>query len=143
MKFTQKKCSIRLPKTKSANALRNHNFTLAYAPSYRVQSAADGKQTYRSCDTVLNSDLFSGFVCIRKEAVRTNWPTVALKPERKALKGWSGGDFVSVCSKIITESSPGNEVLELVEIVRATRSTTTGARTPVMAQGSFGRGYRR
>ena len=28
-------------------------------------------------------------VCIRNEAVRTNWPTAALKPERKALKGYS------------------------------------------------------
>jgi hypothetical protein len=26
-------------------------------------------------------------VCIRREAVRTNWPTAAQKPERKALKG--------------------------------------------------------
>jgi len=25
---------------------------------------------------------------MRKLAVRTNWPTVALKPERKALKGY-------------------------------------------------------
>ena len=24
---------------------------------------------------------------MRNEAVRTNWPTVALKPDRKALKG--------------------------------------------------------
>lgn len=28
-------------------------------------------------------------VCIRNEAVRTNWPTAAEKPERKALKGYS------------------------------------------------------
>jgi hypothetical protein len=34
-----------------------------------------------------NSALFSGLVWMRSEAVRTNWPTVALKPERKALKG--------------------------------------------------------
>ena len=26
-------------------------------------------------------------VCMRRLAVRTNWPTAALKPERKALKG--------------------------------------------------------
>jgi hypothetical protein len=26
-------------------------------------------------------------VCMRNEAVRTNWPTAAEKPERKALKG--------------------------------------------------------
>lgn len=58
----QKKCSINEPNTKSANA--------------------------RSCEMLSNSALFSGFVCMRSEAVRTNWPTVALKPERKALKGW-------------------------------------------------------
>jgi len=61
MKLTQKKCSIKLPKMKSANA--------------------------RSFDTVLNSVAFSGFVWIRKLAVRTNWPTVAEKPERNALNG--------------------------------------------------------
>ena len=31
--------------------------------------------------------MFSGLVCMRKLTVRTNWPTVAEKPERKALKG--------------------------------------------------------
>src|SRR4051812_12313769 len=36
---------------------------------------------------LLNSPRFSGFVCMRRLAVRTNWPTVALKPERKALNG--------------------------------------------------------
>jgi hypothetical protein len=61
MKLMQKKCNIKLPSTKSAKA--------------------------RSCDVDLNSSLFSGFVWIRKEAVSTNWPTVAEKPERKALKG--------------------------------------------------------
>jgi hypothetical protein len=61
MKLTQKKCSNKLPKTKSAKA--------------------------RSCEMLSNSDMFSGFVWMRSEAVRTNWPTVALKPERKALKG--------------------------------------------------------
>jgi hypothetical protein len=34
-----------------------------------------------------NSALFSGFVCILKLAVSTNWPTVALKPDKNALKG--------------------------------------------------------
>jgi hypothetical protein len=61
IKFTQKKCSNNEPSTKSANA--------------------------RSCEMFSNSALFSGFVWMRSEAVRTNWPTVALKPERKALKG--------------------------------------------------------
>jgi hypothetical protein len=30
-------------------------------------------------------------VCMRKEAVRTNWPTAAENPERKALKGCCAG----------------------------------------------------
>lgn len=64
MKLMQKKCRINEPKTKSANA--------------------------RSCEMFSNSALFSGLVWMRREAVRTNWPTVALKPERKALKGWVG-----------------------------------------------------
>jgi hypothetical protein len=38
---------------------------------------------------VPNSVLFSGFVWMRSEAVRTNWPTVALNPERKALNGYT------------------------------------------------------
>lgn len=29
-------------------------------------------------------------VCMRREMVRTNWPTQAPKPERKALKGCFG-----------------------------------------------------
>ena len=62
MKLTQKKCSNNDPSTKSANA--------------------------RSCEIFSNSALFSGLVWMRSEAVRTNWPTVALKPERKALKGY-------------------------------------------------------
>jgi hypothetical protein len=43
---------------------------------------------YRSWEMLLNSERFSGFVWIRKLAVRTNWPTVALKPARKALNGY-------------------------------------------------------
>lgn len=35
-------------------------------------------------------------VCIRREAVSTNCPTLALKPERKALNGWRER-WVSVC----------------------------------------------
>lgn len=41
----------------------------------------------RSCEMAPNSALLSGFVWMRSDAVSTNWPTVALKPERKALKG--------------------------------------------------------
>lgn len=44
--------------------------------------------TYLSCDMVPNSPVFCGFVWIRKLAVSTNWPMVAEKPERKALKGF-------------------------------------------------------
>jgi hypothetical protein len=44
-------------------------------------------QTYLSWEMLSNSALFSGLVCMRKLTVRTNWPTVAEKPERKALKG--------------------------------------------------------
>lgn len=61
MKLMQKKCRIKLPTTKSANAL--------------------------SGDTAGKSDLLLSVVWMRREAVRTNWPTVAEKPERKALKG--------------------------------------------------------
>lgn len=61
MKLMQKKCRIREPKTKSAKA--------------------------RSCEMLSKSALFSGFVCMRSEAVSTNWPTVALNPDRKALNG--------------------------------------------------------
>ena len=67
IKLTQKKCSSRDPKTKSAKA--------------------------RSCEMLWNSTLFSGFVCMRKLAVSTNWPTVALKPDRNALKGYYSGSL--------------------------------------------------
>jgi lauroyl/myristoyl acyltransferase len=45
--------------------------------------------THRSFETVLNSAAFSGLVCIRKLAVRTNCPTVALNPARNALNGYT------------------------------------------------------
>lgn len=52
--------------------------------------------TYLSTDIRSNSALFSGLVCMRKLAVSTNWPTVAEKPERKALNGYiEVGEFVS------------------------------------------------
>ena len=34
---------------------------------------------YLSGDTSLNSFLFSGFTCERRDAVRTNWPTLLEK----------------------------------------------------------------
>lgn len=48
------------------------------------------KKTHLSSLVAENSALFSGFVWIRRLTVRTNWPTVAEKPDRKALKGWYG-----------------------------------------------------
>lgn len=44
-------------------------------------------QPYLSCEIFSKSALFAGLVCMRRLAVRTNCPTVAPKPERKALKG--------------------------------------------------------
>ena len=45
-------------------------------------------EAYLSCDMEPKSALFCGLVWILKLAVSTNWPTVAEKPERKALKGY-------------------------------------------------------
>ena len=73
MKLTQKKCSSKLPNTKSAKAL--------------------------SCEMLSKSALFSGLVWMRRDAVRTNWPTQALKPERNALKG---------CSRVSTNAQTVN-----------------------------------
>lgn len=53
----------------------------------RMRVLLEGEKTHRSFETVTNSVLFSGFVWMRRLAVRTNWPTVAEKPARKALKG--------------------------------------------------------
>jgi hypothetical protein len=79
MKFTQKKCNNKLPITKSANA--------------------------RSCEMLPNSFSFSGFVCMRSEAVSTNWPTVALKPLRKALNGCSN-DNQQLQPNVVSYSLP-------------------------------------
>ena len=51
--------------------------------------------TYLSLEILLKSDLLAGFVCMRRLAVSTNWPTVALKPARKALNGCHGHIWVS------------------------------------------------
>jgi len=114
MKFTQKKCSIRLPNTKSANALfirgnrqpttlwqnphaiflsKHHNpFTSPIHPSVqpalRQSNGRKGVTTYRSWLTLWNSALFCGLHWILKLAVSTNCPTVALKPDRNALNGY-------------------------------------------------------
>ena len=86
MKLTQKPCNIKLPNTKSANALSelilvvHSSMTSPVTPStvlavlfFAAEDAPGGGR----------SD-----VCIRSEIVRTNWPTQAPKPERKALKGY-------------------------------------------------------
>lgn len=44
-------------------------------------------ESYRSGDTDGKSALLASVVWMRREAVRTNWPTVAENPDRKALKG--------------------------------------------------------
>ena len=46
-----------------------------------------GEVTYRSWLMLSNSFLFCGLHWMRNEAVSTNCPTVALKPDRKALNG--------------------------------------------------------
>lgn len=86
MKLTQKKCRMRLPKMKSANALvvaRQH-YTFV---SIRHHPPPP-RNTYLSCEIPSNSALFSAFVWILKLAVSTNCPTVAENPDRKALKGY-------------------------------------------------------
>lgn len=62
---------------------RNHSSSVCPAVPLFVY----GGCTYRSGARPWKSSLFSALVCMRREAVRTNWPTVALKPDRKALKG--------------------------------------------------------
>jgi len=85
IKFTQNPCNIRLPSTKSAKArslLIWLGFSSRVSPGFAMVFAAlEAVGGERS------------LVCMRKEAVRTNCPTAALKPDRKALKGYCG--FVS------------------------------------------------
>jgi hypothetical protein len=84
MKLTQNPCRIKLPNTKSANALSELTLPL---PSSMISPVTPS--------TVLVVAFFAAaipagarsLVCMRSEAVRTNWPTAAEKPERKALKG--------------------------------------------------------
>jgi hypothetical protein len=83
IKLTQNPCRIRLPKMKSANArseliLRSSStspltvsIVLVVAFLAPVEAPAGGRSE----------------VCMRREAVSTNWPTAEQKPERKALKG--------------------------------------------------------
>ena len=53
----------------------------------KLWKTAGGEVTYRSWLILSNSFLFCGLHWMRNEAVSTNCPTVALKPDRKALNG--------------------------------------------------------
>lgn len=65
-KLNTKKCSTMEPRAKSANALaRDEDQCIKRKEGH----------AYRSGETSLNSDLFSGLTCARRDAVRTNCPT--------------------------------------------------------------------
>lgn len=91
MKFTQNACRIRLPNTKSANALSLLTLSPFSPPSTPSPVAASIFFVLATAAAFLASpDAVCGIcsvVCMRREAVRTNWPTAAEKPERKALNG--------------------------------------------------------
>lgn len=76
---------MRLPNTKSANAR-----------SELILGVPSSTTSPETASTVLVAVFLVALeapgggrsvVCIRKEAVSTNWPIEAQKPERKALKG--------------------------------------------------------
>jgi hypothetical protein len=85
MKLTQNPCKIRLPRTKSANARSELTPPFPSSTISPVTPSTDFIVTFFA-DGAPAGGL--SLVCIRNEAVRTNWPTAAEKPERKALKGW-------------------------------------------------------
>ena len=90
MKFTQNPCSIRLPNTKSANA-RSELYLLDPSPPCSITSPVTPSMVFEvffAVDAAVKVVGGRSEVCMRREAVRTNWPTAAEKPERKALKGW-------------------------------------------------------
>ena len=60
-------------------------YSKGLCPQIGIETKEEG--TYRSWLTLANSALFCGLHWILNEAVSTNCPTVALKPDRKALKG--------------------------------------------------------
>lgn len=84
MKLTQNPCRIRLPNTKSANALSV--LTLPVSTSSPLEPSIDFGAVFFAAIEALDGGRSE--VCMRSDAVRTNWPTDALKPERKALKGY-------------------------------------------------------
>lgn len=85
MKFTQNPCSIRLPNTKSANARSELTALLPSSTTSPVMPSTVFVVVFFAAGAPAGG---LSLVCIRKEAVRTNWPTAAEKPDRKALKGW-------------------------------------------------------
>src|SRR5690349_9530919 len=86
MKLMQNPCKIRLPKTKSAKA-RSELTPLPSSPPTISPVTLSIVLAGLVFFTVAEAEGGSSLVCIRREAVRTNWPTAAQKPERKALNG--------------------------------------------------------
>jgi len=87
MKLMQKACSIRLPNTNSANA--RSELILTLLPSSATSPVTPSTvfaEFFFAADDVLAGDL--SVICIRNDAVRTNWPTAEQNPERKALNGY-------------------------------------------------------
>lgn len=61
-------------------------------------------KTYRSSPTLLNSPRLPGLVCMRRLAVRTNCPTVAEKPARKALNGYAAAEMSRWSASLLVET---------------------------------------
>lgn len=76
----QKPCKIKLPSTKSAKAR-----SLLIRPGLSSTDSPGLVILFAALDAVGGA---RSLVCMRSEAVSTNWPTLALKPERKALNGY-------------------------------------------------------
>jgi hypothetical protein len=85
MKFTQNRCSITLASTKSAKARSELTPMLSLSISPVTPSIVLVVLFFAVADAEGGG---RSLVCMRREAVRTNWPTAALKPARKALNGY-------------------------------------------------------
>ena len=92
MKFTQKACSIKLPKTKSANAL---SLLILVLPSSMISPVTPSivfvgppLVAFLLVEAVeAKPGGGRSVVCNRKEMVSTNCPAARQKEERKALNG--------------------------------------------------------